>query len=352
VRRVWLPVLFALGFLAAGALSATVVAATGTGTTTTGTDTTATTTTGSTTTGTTTTPPPPPPPPTVIPTGVTIAGVQVGGLSSADAKTAVLGAVRVPLVVKVGKRSFRAGPIGLGAVPQLQAAVKRALAAAPDTDVPLTIAVRLTPVRKFVANLAKRFDHAAVDSVLKLRGLKPWISKPVDGKTIDRARSVKALVAALKANRKGPVKVLQKVTHPAVGRTSFGPIIVIHRGSNRLYLYRNMKLWRIFGVASGQSAYPTPLGHSQIEVKAENPWWYPPDSPWAAGAKPIPPGPGNPLGTRWMGLGFDGVGIHGTPDAASIGYSASHGCIRMYSHDAEWLFVHVDVGTQVFIVSA
>jgi lipoprotein-anchoring transpeptidase ErfK/SrfK len=113
-----------------------------------------------------------------------------------------------------------------------------------------------------------------------------------------------------------------------------------------------MKLWRSFGVATGQSSYPTPLGHTQIEVKAENPWWYPPDSPWAAGANPIPPGPGNPLGTRWMGLGFDGVGIHGTPDAASIGYSASHGCIRMYIHDAEWLFNHVDVGTQVFIVSA
>ena len=41
MRRLALPVLFALGFLAAGGLSATVVAATGTGTTTTGTDTTA-----------------------------------------------------------------------------------------------------------------------------------------------------------------------------------------------------------------------------------------------------------------------------------------------------------------------
>lgn len=348
MRRVWLPVLFALGFLAAGALSATVVAATGTGTTTTGTDTTSTTTTGTTTTGTTTTTPPP----TVIPAGVTIAGVQVGGLTSANAKTAVMGTVRVPLLVKVGKRSFRAGPIGLGAVPQLQAAIKRALAAAPNTDVPLAIAVRLTPVRKFIANLAKRFDHPAVDSVLSLRNLKPWISKPVDGKTIDRARSVKLLVAALKTNRKGPVKVVQKITRPEIGRESFGPIIVIHRGSNRLYLFRNMKLWRIFGVATGQSSYPTPLGHTQIEVKAENPWWYPPNSPWAAGAKPIPPGPGNPLGTRWMGLGFDGVGIHGTPDDASIGYSASHGCIRMHISDAEWLFNRVDVGTQVFIVSA
>jgi len=76
----------------------------------------------------------------------------------------------------------------------------------------------------------------------------------------------------------------------------------------------------------------------------------PPDSDWARGLKPIPPGPGNPLGTRWMGLTAPGVGIHGTPDAASIGYSASHGCIRMFIPDATWLFDHVRIGTSVLIV--
>ena len=83
-----------------------------------------------------------------------------------------------------------------------------------------------------------------------------------------------------------------------------------------------------------------------------NPWWLPPDSDWAKDAKPIPPGAGNPLGTRWMGLTAPGVGIHGTPDAASIGYSASHGCIRMRIPDAESLFTSVDTGTPVFIVGA
>ena len=76
-----------------------------------------------------------------------------------------------------------------------------------------------------------------------------------------------------------------------------------------------------------------------------NPWWYPPEgSAWAEGAKPIPPGPGNPLGTRWMGISSPYVGIHGTPDAASIGYSASHGCIRMLIPQVEWLFQRVEVG--------
>jgi lipoprotein-anchoring transpeptidase ErfK/SrfK len=53
-----------------------------------------------------------------------------------------------------------------------------------------------------------------------------------------------------------------------------------------------------------------------------------------------------------MGLDVYGVGIHGTPDAASIGYSASHGCIRMHIWEAEWLFGRVRIGTPVVIVSA
>jgi lipoprotein-anchoring transpeptidase ErfK/SrfK len=53
-----------------------------------------------------------------------------------------------------------------------------------------------------------------------------------------------------------------------------------------------------------------------------------------------------------MGTSAPGVGMHGTPDAASIGYSASHGCIRMYIPDADWLFNHVRIGTPVVIVAA
>ena len=130
---------------------------------------------------------------------------------------------------------------------------------------------------------------------------------------------------------------------------TFGPIIWIDRGTNTLRLYDSTKLVRTFRVATGQAIYPTPAGLWSIVVMQENPWWRPPDSPWARGLKPIAPGPGNPLGTRWMGLSAAGVGIHGTPDAASIGYSASHGCIRMHIPDAEWLFQHVQVGTPVYI---
>jgi lipoprotein-anchoring transpeptidase ErfK/SrfK len=51
-----------------------------------------------------------------------------------------------------------------------------------------------------------------------------------------------------------------------------------------------------------------------------------------------------------MGISAPYVRIR-APDAASIGYSASHGCMRMHISDAEWLFQRVEVGTPVFILS-
>jgi lipoprotein-anchoring transpeptidase ErfK/SrfK len=138
---------------------------------------------------------------------------------------------------------------------------------------------------------------------------------------------------------------------PTVVVGTFAKVIVIKRSINRLYLYEKDKLFRTFPVATGQAIYPTPRGKWHIVVKYRNPWWYPPtQDAWARGLKPVPPGPNNPLGTRWMGLDAPGVGIHGTDAPSSIGYSASHGCVRMQVPDAEWLFDHVDVGTTVFVL--
>jgi lipoprotein-anchoring transpeptidase ErfK/SrfK len=137
---------------------------------------------------------------------------------------------------------------------------------------------------------------------------------------------------------------------PTVRKAEFGPVIVIGRDAKSLTLYDGEQTVRSFGIATGSAEYPTPAGTWSIVDMQRNPWWRPPDSDWAKDAEPIPPGPGNPLGTRWMGLSAAAVGIHGTPDAASIGYSASHGCIRMHVPDAEWLFEQVGIGTPVIIV--
>jgi lipoprotein-anchoring transpeptidase ErfK/SrfK len=288
----------------------------------------------------------------VIAAGVTVGGVLVGGLTADEAYAAVDESFSAPLVLLVSGHRLEPLPSQLGATARIGDAVSRARNADPGTTIRLAVTVHGARVHAYVRKLAKRFDTEPIEPQLFLRNLKPWISKAQPGRRLYRLRAERSIVAALVANRHGPLRLRQKSLAPTATRASFGPVIVIHRGSNRLHLYSGMRPWRIFPVATGQASYPTPLGRFKIVVKWRNPWWYPPASPWATGSKPIPPGPGNPLGTRWMGLSAPGVGIHGTPDAASIGYSASHGCIRMRIPDAEWLFRHVEIGTTVFIVSA
>jgi hypothetical protein len=126
--------------------------------------------------------------------------------------------------------------------------------------------------------------------------------------------------------------------------------IRIDISERRLYHYDEGKLVKTYPVAVGKPQYPTPTGSFRIVNKAKNPTWTPPPSPWAAGLEPVPPGPNNPLGTRWMGISSPSIGIHGTYSSGSIGTAASHGCIRMHIRDVEELFDRVYVGTPVTIV--
>jgi len=290
--------------------------------------------------------------PATIPDGVTIAGVAVGGLTPDVATATVQQEFDQPLALRVGSTTVLVTPDVLGATASVDRAVERALAAQPNQPVSLGVSVVSGTVADFVAKLAQRFDRAPADSRLALRNLRPWLSKERAGRKLDQRKAVHDINVALADLTRAQLRLTLKALKPKVTRAQFGPVIVIRRNTNRLYLYSGMKLRRLFAVATGQQQYPTPLGRFSIVVKWRNPWWYPPKSPWAQGQSPIPPGPNNPLGTRWMGLSAPGVGIHGTPSDASIGYSVSHGCIRMHISQAEWLFKHVEVGTTVFIVAA
>jgi lipoprotein-anchoring transpeptidase ErfK/SrfK len=255
-----------------------------------------------------------------------------------------------PLTIRAARSTLRVTPRTLGAAAYVGDAVKRARLVRPGANVPLKVAAPLPSIERYVKRLALRFDRERVDSRLLLRGGKPFVTKERAGRQLQQAAAARAIFTAVKTHARGPISVRLDTLQPEVSRKSIGDVIVIRRGSNRLDLYDGMKLRRTFGVATGQAKYPTPLGRFEIVVKWRNPWWYPPDSDWAKDEKPIPPGPGNPLGTRWMGISSPAVGIHGTPDAASIGYSASHGCIRMLIPEVEWLFEQVETGTPVFIV--
>jgi lipoprotein-anchoring transpeptidase ErfK/SrfK len=54
------------------------------------------------------------------------------------------------------------------------------------------------------------------------------------------------------------------------------------------------------------------------------------------------------LGHYRLKLG-NGIQIHGTPYATTIGTSVTHGCIRMGDDDIEWMYGNVPVGTKVYI---
>jgi lipoprotein-anchoring transpeptidase ErfK/SrfK len=307
--------------------------------------------TGTTSGATTTQPPTTTAPPATIAPGVTIGGVQVGGLSPEAAFAVVRASVASPLVLAY--QNLRLQPAAEPfAVFYVQGAVDRARRAAPGTTINLVVRVRRDRIGEYVANLGRRIDRRPADSQLFLRGLRPFVTAGKAGRALNRIAATRDIVRSLMRNERFPIRLQARPVPQRITRRNFGPVVVIRRGSNRLYLYQGMRYQRVFGVATGEARYPTPLGRHRIVVKWRNPWWYPPDSEWARGQRPIPPGPGNPLGTRWMGLSAPLVGIHGTPDAASIGYSVSHGCIRMQISDAEWLFERVYIGTTVFIVRA
>ena len=341
--------LFVAGFALAGVFAGAVIADTGT-TTSTDTTSTATTTTATTTTTTTTSTTPA----DTLPAGVRVGHVLVGGLSRPAASAAVARAFKTPLPVVVDKARLELDPASVASA-YVATAVARARVAAPGTSVDLVVSVRGPELRQWVATVAKRFARQAKDAHLALKKGRPAITPQQPGRAIDTKDLYTHLVATLRASSRTPVHAKVELLPAKINAASFGPAILINRSINRLFLFKNtgrsLVPWRTFAVATGQSIYPTPRGTFQIVVKWVNPTWYPPtQDAWAKGLLPVPPGPNNPLGTRWMGLSAPGVGIHGTDEPGSIGYSASHGCIRMQVPDAEWLFDRVKVGTTVFIV--
>jgi lipoprotein-anchoring transpeptidase ErfK/SrfK len=290
----------------------------------------------------------------VIAPGITIGKILVGGLTPREATELVRSRFRRPLpLVLPNGRTLRVEPTELGGSSLLAAAVRRAAVYRTPLNVPLPVQVAEPRLRRFVTGIANEVDRDPVDSRLILRNLRPWATEDHPGRKLNQVLLERQLRHALRAHVRDPIDLPVREIAPAVTRDALGDVIVIRRDSKVLQLYAGAKLRRSFRVATGQSSYPTPLGKYEIINMWRNPWWYPPEgSDWAADAEPIPPGPGNPLGTRWMGISAPYVGIHGTPDAASIGYSASHGCIRMLIPQVEWLFEQVDVGTPVYIVAA
>ena len=252
-------------------------------------------------------------------------------------------------------RRTRVEPHELGAAARLGAAVKLATRVRRDGFVvPLKIEVPTTKLERYLAQLGKETRREPVDARLILRKLKPFATKSVPGRRLQEAVALRQIRLALKLHSRDPIElpfvdVRPKVTEARSRRGDRDPARVegapaATRGrssSGRSGWRPGSRRTRRRSASTRSSTSGGTRGGTRRRIPA-----------WAAGKQPIPPGPGNPLGTRWMGISAPYVGIHGTPDAASIGYSASHGCVRMLIPQVEWLFERVEVGTPVFIVAA
>jgi lipoprotein-anchoring transpeptidase ErfK/SrfK len=107
-------------------------------------------------------------------------------------------------------------------------------------------------------------------------------------------------------------------------------------------------------VTTGSERDPLPLGEWKVNGVGRNPHFnYNPDLFWDADPShakaKLPAGPNNPVGVVWIDLDKEHYGIHGTPEPSRIGYTESHGCIRLTNWDAARLADLVAPGTKVVL---
>ena len=139
--------------------------------------------------------------------------------------------------------------------------------------------------------------------------------------------------------------------------------VILNLAEYRLYYFPEPKSGEpayvmTYPISIGRMDWETPLGLTKVISKVRSPTWYPPESvreEHAADGDPlpriVPPGPDNPLGKYAMRLGLPGYLIHSTNRPAGVGMRVTHGCVRMFPEDIEFLFGRVEVSTPVRIIN-
>lgn len=139
--------------------------------------------------------------------------------------------------------------------------------------------------------------------------------------------------------------------------------IVLNIASKRLFYYpatsEGLPQYVLtFPIGIGRVGWETPLGTTEVISKAVNPSWWVPLSvrqEHEALGDPlpsvVPPGPDNPLGSRVLKLAMPGYLIHGTNQPYGVGMRVSHGCVRLYPENIEFLYELVEIGEPVSIIN-
>jgi lipoprotein-anchoring transpeptidase ErfK/SrfK len=229
--------------------------------------------------------------------------------------------------------------------------------------------VTLTPARKDLLTwftvvqddagaLALSINESAVTSYLTAKA----------AKTLDVNKSTTAVVSALEAAESSVNKEVQKVPTARTAALTLKPKTEVVAGSYTLNRFegkyvevniKEQKMYRISGgvlekvyrISSGKWATPTPIGTFRVAGKHLRPlsrtynlympYWQ------------------NLLGTADNGdvLPLGSYGFHELPERPngikegqrSLGYRASHGCVRLGIGDAEELYKWTETGTPVVI---
>jgi lipoprotein-anchoring transpeptidase ErfK/SrfK len=308
--------------------------------------------------------------------GVEIADVDVGGLNADEARqlirSEVVEPLRKPVTVTFEDVKYRLSPEKLGVTADLDGMVDRAVEASREGGLPgrliryatggevdEQISPRISyskeAMDEFIAEVSAQVNREPVDATIEPT---PASISPVqsqDGISVDAAELRSRLQALVQDPQHRTVEAPVERVEPSVTTDQLAeryPVyLTVDRSSYQLHLYKDLKLAKTYTVAIGAVGFDTPAGLYHIQNKAVDPPWSVPEADWAGDlAGTVVPGgvPENPLKARWLGI-FDGAGIHGTDDVASLGNAASHGCVRMAIPDVIDLYDQVPVGTPIYI---
>jgi lipoprotein-anchoring transpeptidase ErfK/SrfK len=309
--------------------------------------------------------------------GVQVGGIPLGGLTPEQARARlereIMRPLERPVVIHHDKKTWTLGPREARIRADLSAMVDEALAKSRSGDLfsrswrSLTgdkVNADLQPsvqysdaaIIRLIDRVRRSVERPSKDASVKLSGAGLDSVPGADGLAIQASslhRQIKAAITSPTAKRTFVATTHHtepKVTTDDLKR-KYDTVIIVNRSQFRLKLFKGLKLHETYPIAVGQVGLETPAGQYTIANKAINPAWHVPNSPWAGklAGKVIPGNdPTNPIKARWLGV-YDGVGIHGTADDASIGSNASHGCIRMHIPDVEKLYDEVPVGSAIYI---
>ena len=307
-----------------------------------------------------------------FPTGARVGSVYVGELTKEEAVATcngrLAGFATQPLVLKADYDTIPINPADIGLELDYRRLVDQAYKKAWDVNILERMArtllhepktMRMPLVANYDAGKLKSSVKGAMDLINCTRrdayiDISTGGVKLVPGRDGRVARYDQVLAATRRVLADG----VRVVTVPVVKRTpakikKLEPqgVILVNLEEHTLSLYMGETLIARYPVATGSRKYPTVIGEWKVVRGEKNPTWYNRGAAWSENMPwMMPPGPRNPLGTRAITINGGGVMIHGTNDTGSIGYSASHGCVRTRMPDVEQLFEYVYLGMPVYII--